>query len=92
MALASAQVLQQHLDWSVIAPELRRRITAEAWTSAGRIALRDAPRQARGYFSHAWSARRSPRIAGYWLAACLFGLKHAKHPSNERHDKHQPAL
>ncbi len=78
MALASARVLQQHLDWNVIAPALRQSITAEAWTSAGRISLRAAPGIARDCFSRAWRVRRTPRIAGYWLAAWLFGLKPAQ--------------
>jgi hypothetical protein len=75
MALASARVLQQHLDWDVIAPAMRRRLTAEAWTSAGRLALRAAPHLARDCFSRAWRVRRSPRVACYWLTASLLGLK-----------------
>jgi glycosyltransferase involved in cell wall biosynthesis len=73
MALASAQVFQQHLDWNVANKKVRRRITAEAWTSAGRIVLRTAPGQARACFSQAWRARRTPRVAFYWLAACASG-------------------
>ena len=75
MALASAEVLQQHLEWDVAAPEIRRRATAEAWTSAGRIALRATPRLARDCFARAWRIRRSPRVACYWLAACVCGLR-----------------
>jgi glycosyltransferase involved in cell wall biosynthesis len=75
MALASAEALQQHLDWNVTAPEIRRKITAEAWISAGRIALRAAPRAARLYFSRAWRVRRTPRAAGYWLAAWACGFR-----------------
>ncbi|HSY54105.1 MAG TPA: glycosyltransferase [Opitutaceae bacterium] len=75
MALASAQVLQQHLDWNVIAPKLRRRITAEAWISAGRIILHAAPRIARDHFYRAWRVRRSPRVACYWLASIAYGLR-----------------
>jgi len=74
MALASARVLQQHLDWEVIAAPRRQRITAEAWTSAGRLVLRTTPAQARDCFSRAWSVRRSLRIAAYWTAASLFVL------------------
>jgi len=76
MALASAQVLQQHLDWSEIAPGLRRRVTAEAWTSAGRLVLRSAPHHARSYFSSAWRIRRSLRVGCYWLAAWIGSLGH----------------
>jgi len=74
MALASARVLQQHLDWNVAPLTVRRRITAEAWTSAGRLELRSAPRAARDHFARAWSVRRSPRIACYWLATYLAGF------------------
>lgn len=77
MALASARVLQQHLDWNVIAPERRRQLTAEAWVSAGRLALRAAPRVARDCFSRAWKVRRSVRVATYWIAARLFEFKPA---------------
>jgi glycosyltransferase involved in cell wall biosynthesis len=77
MALASARVLQQHLDWNVIAAPIRQRVTAEAWISAGRLALRAAPRDARDCFSHAWQIQRSPRVAAYWLLAALFSLKPA---------------
>lgn len=73
MALASAQVLDQHLDWDVIPRPLRRRLTAEAWTSAGRIALRAAPATARDCFARAWSVRPSVRVACYWLASWAFG-------------------
>jgi glycosyltransferase involved in cell wall biosynthesis len=74
MALASARVLQQHLDWEVIDAARRHRITAEAWTSAGRLVLRTAPGQSRDCFSRAWRVRRSLRIAAYWAAASLFAL------------------
>jgi glycosyltransferase involved in cell wall biosynthesis len=75
MALASARVLEQHLDWEVIDEVRRRRLTAEAWTSAGRLALRATPVQARECFSRAWRVRRSLRIATYWAAASFFALK-----------------
>ncbi|MBC7368057.1 MAG: glycosyltransferase [Undibacterium sp.] len=73
MALASARVLDQHLDWDAIPRALRRLLTAEAWTSAGRIVLRTTPRTARDCFSRAWAVRRSPRIACYWLATWAVG-------------------
>jgi len=75
MALACARVLQQHLDWDVAKPALRRRLTAEAWTSAGRIVLRTAPATARDCFARAWRVRRTPRVAAYWLAAWAGGLR-----------------
>lgn len=75
MALASARVFQQHLDWEIIDGARRRRITAEAWTSAGRLVLRATPVLARDCFSRAWSAHHSLRIGAYWLVASLFALK-----------------
>lgn len=77
MALASARVLQQHLDWEIIPPVQRRRLTAEAWVSAGRLALRADPHLARACFARAWQIRPSPRLAGYWLAARLLEAKPA---------------
>jgi hypothetical protein len=75
MAVAFAQVFQQHLDWNVAPADVRRRLTANAWTSAGRIRLREAPREARGHFAKAWRVQPSPRIAGYWFAAAMMGLR-----------------
>jgi len=77
MALACAAMLQQHLDWTAIEPELRRRNTAEAWISAGRIPLRRTPRLARECFSRAWRIRPSARAASFWLAAALLALNPA---------------
>jgi hypothetical protein len=77
MARACAEMLQQHLDWDEIDAGLRRRRTAEAWISAGRIPLRRAPREARDCFSRAWRVRPSVRAAGYWLAAALLALNPA---------------
>lgn len=74
MALACAEVLQQHLDWTAIPASLRQRETAQAWISAGRIPLRTTPQLARDCFSRAWRVRPSPRAAAYWLAACLLAL------------------
>lgn len=87
MALASARVLQKHLGWALIPGGTRRRVGAEAWTSAGRILLRSEPRAARDCFTRAWSIRRTPRIAAYWIAAGLLSLAgrpapaHAIHPA-----------
>lgn len=79
MALACAALLSQHLDWQAIDPDLRRRTTAEAWLSAGRIPLRSAPRVARDCFARAWRIQPSPRAAGYWLAAALLSFKSTPH-------------
>lgn len=75
MALACAALLSQHLDWAAIDPGLRRRTTAEAWLSAGRIPLRSAPREARDCFVRAWRIQPSVRTAAYWLTASLLALK-----------------
>jgi glycosyltransferase involved in cell wall biosynthesis len=75
MALASAQVLQQHLDWDVIARSVRRRVTAEAWVSVGRLVLRSAPKEAREHFARAWKIRPTPRIAAYRVAAWILSLR-----------------
>lgn len=81
MALAGAEVLAQHLDWSVINWHVRRRCTAEAWVAAGRIPLRTAPRMARDCFARAWRIRPSLRTAGYWLVAALLSLRTAFRPA-----------
>ena len=81
MALACADILVQHLDWSAIDPALRRRLTAEALISAGRIPLRTAPRLARACFARAWRIRPTPRTAAYWLAAALRALRPAGRPA-----------
>jgi GT2 family glycosyltransferase len=78
MALASARVFQQHLDWDVAAPALRQRLTAEAWTSAGRIVLRTAPVAARDCFARAWRVRRTARVACYWLATWVYALRQVR--------------
>jgi len=82
MALASAAVLQQHLDWGAIDPELRRRRTSEAWISAGRLPLRHAPRLARDCFGRAWRIRPTARAAAYWLAAAVLALNPAAPPAS----------
>lgn len=74
MALACAAMLSQHLDWAAIDPGLRRRTTAEAWLSAGRLLLRSTPREAGACFARAWRLEPSLRPAGYWLAAALLAF------------------
>jgi hypothetical protein len=81
MALACAEIMAQHLDWAAIDPALRRRLTAEAWISAGRIPLRTAPRLARTCFARAWRIQPTPRTAAYWLTAALRGLRPAPRPA-----------
>ncbi len=71
MAVASALVLDQHLDWELVPLALRRSLTAEAWTSAGRLNLQGSPASARAHFARAWRLRRSARLACYRLVALL---------------------
>jgi glycosyltransferase involved in cell wall biosynthesis len=84
MALDCAMLLEQHLDWEAVDRGLRRRCTAEAWISAGRITLRSQPRRARDCFSRAWRIRRTPRTACYWLASYLFAEPVGQQPANLR--------
>ncbi len=68
MALACAEVLQQHLDWEKIPRPLRVASTADAWLSAGRLQRASAPAAARRSFAHALRLRPfSLRIVIYWL-------------------------
>lgn len=82
MALASARVLQQHLDWDLLPLARRESLTAEAWLSAGRLCLRALPGLARDCFTRAWRIRRTARTAAYWLAAALLALNPARHFSS----------
>lgn len=70
MAVATAQVCEQHVDWEKLPAELRRRETVDAWTAAGRIVLRDDPRAAAAHFRRALKyASLAPRLWAYWTAA-----------------------
>ncbi len=76
MAVAAARVLDQAADWSLIPRALRRRHAANAWLSAGRIALRADPASARSHFAR--SLRHAPLAtpsALYWLAATALSLR-----------------
>ena len=78
MALASARVFEKNLDWEQLPRRLRRAHAAAAWAAAGRIALRQDPRSARGFFGRALRLRTlNPSAAGYWLAALLLGCARA---------------
>jgi Glycosyl transferase family 2 len=81
MAVASARVLDQHLDWDVAPLLVRRRITAEAWISAGRLELRSSPATARRHFARAWRVQPSARLAAYRLAAFFLGLGRKPDPA-----------
>lgn len=76
MAEAAARALDKHLDWELFPASLRRRLTADAWIAAGRIALRSEPGRACGHFRRAMRARRtSARPAAYWLFAAWLALR-----------------
>ncbi len=75
MALAAAKVCEQHADWDRLPRALRRRETAEAWTAAGRLVLRQNPRAATGYFRRALRySVFTPRIWAYLSAAAAMSV------------------
>ena len=75
MAVASAKVLEQHVDWTALPETVRREETSTGWMSAGRILLREDPRTAADYFSRASRHKPfSPKIWSYRAAALACGL------------------
>jgi glycosyltransferase involved in cell wall biosynthesis len=74
MAIAAAEVYDKAAHWEAIPAALRRECAAAGWMAAGRIALRQNPRAARGYFSKSMRHRVSPTSLAYWSAATLLGL------------------
>ncbi len=79
MALASARVFEKNIDWEAVPSRLRRSQAADAWVAAGRMALRDDPRSARGFFGRALRHRAlAPSTYGYWLAAAVLNCTRGK--------------
>ena len=79
MALASARVFEKNIDWEAVPSRQRRSQAADAWFAAGRIALRDDPASAKGFFGHALRHRSlSPTTAGFWLAASVLNCTRGK--------------
>ena len=79
MALASAQVFEKNIDWDAMPRRLRHIQAAAAWIAAGRIALRDDPGSARGFFGRALKHRAlAPMAFGYWLAAAALNCTRGK--------------
>jgi glycosyltransferase involved in cell wall biosynthesis len=75
MAVAAAEVCEQHVDWERLPRSLRTTETAGAWTSAGRILMRENPRAAASHFRRALRySRFAPRLWLYWGAATAMGL------------------
>jgi glycosyltransferase involved in cell wall biosynthesis len=80
MAIAAAKVCEQHVDWTELPLDLRRRETAGAWVAAGRILLRDRPKEAASYFGRAYRFRpASPKLWAYFSLASAWGLLNGKH-------------
>ncbi|HEU5078025.1 MAG TPA: glycosyltransferase [Opitutaceae bacterium] len=74
MALALAQVCEQHVDWTGLPKTLRHQKTVGAWTAAGRISLREQPKAAARYFAKALRySRLNPRLWAYWATATVLG-------------------
>jgi Glycosyltransferases involved in cell wall biogenesis len=79
MALASARVYEKNIDWDAVPSQQRRAQAADAWIAAGRIALRDDPASARGFFGKALRHRAlAPTAVGYWLAATVLNYTRGK--------------
>ncbi len=79
MALASARVYEKNIDWDAVPSQQRRLHAAAAWKAAGRIALRDDPASARGFFTRALRHRAlAPTTFGYWLAAVVLNYTRGK--------------
>ncbi len=79
MALASARVYEKNIDWDAVPSQQRRAQAADAWMAAGRIALRDDPASARGFFTQSLRHRAlAPTAFGYWLAAVVLNYTRGK--------------
>jgi glycosyltransferase involved in cell wall biosynthesis len=79
MALASARVFEKNIDWEVVPSQLRHTQAADAWFTAGRIALREDPGTARGFFGRALRHRAfAPAAFGYWVAASILNCTKSK--------------
>jgi glycosyltransferase involved in cell wall biosynthesis len=79
MALACARVFEKNIDWEAVPSRLRHTQAADAWYAAGRMALRDDPRTARGFFGRALRHRAlAPSAIGYWVAAAILNCTRGK--------------
>ena len=79
MALASARVFEKNIDWEAVPSRRRHLEAAGAWFAAGRIALRQDPRSARGFFGRALRHRLlAPAAFAYWLAATILNCTRSK--------------
>ncbi len=79
MALASARVFEKNIDWEAVPSRNRHSHAADAWFAAGRIALREDPGSARGFFGRALRHRAlAPAAFGYWVAAVILNCTRGK--------------
>jgi glycosyltransferase involved in cell wall biosynthesis len=79
MALASARVFEKNIDWEAVPSRNRHLQAADAWFAAGRMALREDPGSARGFFGRALRHRAlAPAAFGYWLAAAILDCTRGK--------------
>jgi glycosyltransferase involved in cell wall biosynthesis len=79
MALASARVFEKNIDWEAVPSRHRHTQAADAWFAAGRIALRDDPASARGFFGRALRHRTlAPSAYVYWVAAAILNCTRGK--------------
>jgi glycosyltransferase involved in cell wall biosynthesis len=79
MALASARVFEKNIDWEAVPSRHRHLQAADAWFAAGRMALREDPRSARGFFGRALRHRAlAPAAFGYWIAAAILNCTKGK--------------
>lgn len=79
MALACARVFEKNIDWEAVPRRIRHTQAADAWFAAGRMALREDPRSARGFFGRALKHRAlAPTAFGYWLAAAILNCTRGK--------------
>ena len=79
MALASARVFEKNIDWEAVPSRHRHTQAADAWFAAGRMALREDPRSARGFFGRALRHRIVAPVAfTYWVAAAILNYTRGK--------------
>jgi glycosyltransferase involved in cell wall biosynthesis len=79
MAEGVANVFERNADWDVVPRSVRRERAASAWSSAGRIVLRDNPSLARAHFRRA--LRHQPwslRLLFFWCVAAVLGIPKGK--------------
>ena len=75
MAIAAAEVCEQHVDWERLPRGLRQQETVAAWTSAGRIVFKENPKAAAEHFRRAMRhAAVAPKLWAYWGTATAMSM------------------